>query len=78
MGYEPSTTTDSLCRDCAHMQADADGNRFCFSPQIMKANGRGTRCIFERDSFREPERRLENGTQKCGRGFFNFKRKEAV
>jgi hypothetical protein len=60
------------------MQADADGNRFCFSPQIMKAQGRGTRCIFERDSFPEPDRSHPEGTGKCGPQHLNFKRKEAV
>jgi len=74
----PSTTTDALCRDCAHMQADAEGNRFCFSPQILKAQGRGTRCIFERDGFPEPERSQAAGTRKCGKLHLNFKRKEAV
>jgi hypothetical protein len=72
----PSTTTDALCRDCAHMQADADGNRFCFSPQIMKANGRGIRCVFERDAFVETDRSHPDGTGKCGPQHLNFKRRE--
>jgi hypothetical protein len=72
----PSTTTDALCRDCAHMRADADGNRFCFSPQIMKANGRGIRAVFERDSFPETERSHANGTGKCGPQALNIKRRE--
>jgi len=76
MDDTPSTTTDTLCRDCAHMREDGDG-RWCHSPQILKHQGRGTRCIFEIDTFPEPRRTLETGTQKCGRGFFNFKRREA-
>lgn len=74
----PSTTTDSLCRDCAHMHEGDDGGRWCYSPQILKHQGRGTRCVFEVDPFPEPQRTLENGTQKCGRGFFNFKRRETL
>lgn len=78
MTDSPSTTTDALCRDCAHMHTSEDGGRWCHSPQILKHQGRGTRCIFEVDSFPESRRTLEDGTQKCGRGFFNFKRREAV
>ena len=78
MSDYPSTTTDLLCRDCAHMRLADDGGRWCFSPQLLKLQGRGTRCIFEIDSFAEPHRTLENGTQKCGRVFFNFKRREAI
>lgn len=75
----PSTTTDALCRDCAFMRTYDDGSRWCHSPQIHKAqNGRGTRCVFERDSFREPERNSANGTGKCGQMHLNFKRREAV
>jgi hypothetical protein len=73
-----STTTDALCQDCAHMRPDGDGGRWCHSPQILKAqNGRGTRCIFERDGFPEPERKHEAGNGKCGPSHLNFKRKEA-
>jgi hypothetical protein len=60
------------------MRPDHDGGRWCYAPQIIKAQGRGTRCIFERDNFPEPQRSLDAGTQKCGRGFFNFKRREEV
>jgi hypothetical protein len=74
----PSTTTDALCRDCAHMRPDEDGGRWCYSPQILKAQGRGTRCIFERDNFSEPERSHDNGTGKCGPQHLNFKRKEVA
>ena len=56
-----------------------DGSRWCHSPQIHKAqNGRGTRCVFERDSFVETGRSHENGTGKCSVGALNFKRREAV
>jgi hypothetical protein len=72
----PSTTTDSLCRDCAHMRPDADGGRWCYAPQIIKANGRGTRCIFERDSYPETDRSHANGTGKCGPQALNMTRKE--
>lgn len=68
----PSTTTDALCRDCKHMRHDEDGGRWCYSPQIIKLQGRGTRCIFERDGFPEPERSHQNGTGKCGPSHLNF------
>ena len=78
MTSSPSTTTDTLCRDCAHMRPDADGGRWCYSPQIITFQGRGTRAIFERDNFSEPERSHPAGTGKCGSSAINFKRKEAV
>ena len=78
MTSSPSTTTDTLCRDCAHMRPDADGGRWCHSPQIITFQVRGTRCIFERDGFPEPERSHSVGTGKCGPKHLNFKRKEAV
>lgn len=74
----PSTTTDALCRDCAHMHTSEDGGRWCWSPQIFKHQGRGTRCVFERDGFPEPERTHDKGTGKCGKAATNFKRKETV
>jgi hypothetical protein len=75
----PSTTTDALCRDCAHMRPDHDGGRWCYSPQILKAeNGRGTRCIFERDGYPEPMRSHADGTGKCGKMHVNFKHRESV
>jgi hypothetical protein len=74
----PSTTTDALCRDCAHMRPDEDGGRWCYAPQIIKAQGRGTRCIFERDNFFEKERNREKGTEKCGPNAKNFNRRDAV
>jgi hypothetical protein len=74
----PSTTTDSLCRDCAHMRPEADGGRWCFSPQLMKAQGRGSRCVFEVDTFLEKERSREKGTEKCGPEAKNFKRRETI
>jgi hypothetical protein len=72
----PSTTTDALCRDCAHMVPDADGNRFCFSPQIMKAYRVGSRCVFERDDYPEPVRSHLDGTGKCGPQHLNFERRK--
>ena len=74
----PTTITDALCRDCAHMRPDGDGGRWCYSPQIIKAQGRGTRCIFERDGFPETERSHDTGTGKCGPRHLNFQRKGAV
>lgn len=74
----PSTTTDSLCRDCEHMRPDEDGGRWCWSPQLIALQGRGTRCVFERDSFPEPERTHSSGTGKCGQQALNFKRREAL
>lgn len=76
MTDSPSTTTDALCRDCAHMREE-DGGRWCHSPQIIKHQGRGTRCVFERDSYPEPERKHDAGTGKCGPAHVNFKRREA-
>ena len=78
MSYYPSTTTDLLCRDCAHMRLADDGGRWCWAPQLVKLQGRGTRCVFERDTYPEPHRSHDNGTGKCGPGFMNFKRREAV
>ena len=78
MSYYPSTTTDLLCRDCAHMRLADDGGRWCFSPQLLKLQGRSTRCIFERDGYFEPERSHDKGTGKCGVAATNFKRREAV
>ena len=77
MSDSPSTTTDALCRDCKHMRPDADGGRWCYSPQILAHQGRGTRCIFERDSYPEPERSHQRGTGKCGTTHLNFQRREA-
>jgi hypothetical protein len=74
----PTTTTDALCRDCAHMCPDGDGGRWCYAPQIIKAHGRGTRCIFERDNFFETDRSHVNGTGKCGPHSLNFQRKGVV
>jgi hypothetical protein len=71
-----TTTTDALCRDCAHIRHDADGGRWCHSPQIIAAQGRGTRCIFERDSYPEPERSHDKGTRKCGPRHLNYRRRE--
>ncbi len=67
-----------MCRDCAHMRPDEDGGRWCYSPQILKAQGRGTRCIFERDGFVEADRSHAAGTGKCGKMHVNFQRKGAV
>lgn len=72
----PSTTTDALCRDCAHMREE-DGGRWCHSPQIIKAQGRPSRCVFERDNFVEHGRSHEKGTGKCSVSAINFKRREA-
>jgi len=71
-----TTTTDALCRDCAHIRYDSEGGRWCHSPQIIKAQGRGTRCVFEVDSYPEPERSAENGTGKCSPAHLNFKRRD--
>jgi len=77
MTDSPSTTTDALCRDCAHMRTYDDGSRWCHSPQIHKAqNGRGTRCVFEVDHYPETGRSHEAGTGKCGPTKRNFKRRE--
>lgn len=73
----PSTTTDAICRDCQHMHTSEDGGRWCHSPQILKHQGRGTRCIFERDGYPEPERNTAKCTGKCGPQHLNFKRREA-
>lgn len=73
----PATTTDALCRDCAHMRTQEDGGRWCHAPQLLKAQGRGSRCIFEVDSFEEPERSAAKGNGKCGRDFANFVRRPA-
>eukprot|EP01034_Spumella_vulgaris_P011799 gene11799-15012_t len=62
--YSPSTTTDALCRDCAHMHPDRDGGRWCSSPQILKATGHSIRCVWERDAAPEPERSHPDGTGK--------------
>lgn len=78
MNDSPSTTTDALCRDCAHMRPDDDGGRWCYSPQIIKLQARPTRCIFERDNFVESERSHDKGTGKCGPAHLNWKRREAV
>lgn len=74
----PSTTTDTLCRDCEHMRPDEEGGRWCWSPQLLALQGRGTRCVFERDNYPEPERSHVNGTRKCGPQSLNFKRREAL
>lgn len=71
-----SLETDALCRDCAHLMPDDEEGSWCQSPQIMKYQGRGTRCIFERDGFPEPERSHGNGTGKCGKMHVNFVRRE--
>lgn len=72
-----TTTTDALCLECQHMRLDVlDQSRWCYSPQLMKLQARGTRCVFERDAYPEPERRVEHGTQKCGPDHKNFKRRE--
>lgn len=71
-----TTTTDALCRDCAHIRHDSEGGRWCHSPQIIAAQGRGTRCIFERDSYPEPERSQDKGTGKCGPRHLNYRRRE--
>lgn len=76
MTDSPSTTTDALCRDCAHMRPDGEGGRWCFSPQIMAAQGRGTRCVFEVDEYPEDHRSHAAGTGKCGKMRLNFKRRE--
>jgi len=71
------TTTDTQCRECRHMRPDDGGASWCYSPQIMKAqNGRGTRCIFERDSY-EPDMkaRADAAITKCGPSAANFERK---
>jgi len=78
MSDSPSTTTDALCRDCAHMRHDAEGGRWCWSPQLVRLQGRGTRCIFERDNYPEPERSHADGTGKCGVAHLNFTRREAI
>jgi hypothetical protein len=79
MTDSPSTTTDALCRECQHMRVYDDGSRWCHSPQIHAAqNGRGTRAIFERDSFPETGRDHKAGTGKCGPLHLNFKRREAI
>lgn len=74
----PSTTTDTLCRDCANMRLADDGGRWCWSPQLVNLQGRGTRCVFEIDDFPEPERSAARGTGKCGRGGANYVRRGAL
>lgn len=73
----PSTTTDTLCRDCAHMRLSDDGGRWCWSPEIIAWQGRGSRCVFEVDTFVDRDRSAEKGTGKCGRDFSNFVRRPA-
>lgn len=73
----PATTTDALCRDCAHMRTQEDGGRWCHAPQLLKAQGRGSRCIFERDGYPEPDRSHDKGTGKCGPFHINFQRRES-
>ena len=74
----PSTTTDALCRDCAHMRLADDGGRWCWAPQLVKLQGRGTRCVFEVDGFFEPERSHDKGTRKCGPHFLNYERRDKL
>lgn len=73
-----STTTDSQCRDCAHMHPDRDGGRWCSSPQILKHLGHSIRCVWERDNTVEKGRSHEAGTGKCGPQAANFTLREFV
>jgi hypothetical protein len=62
---------DILCRKCQHMRPDKDGSPWCYSPQLLRyQNGRGARCIFERDGFNEGRNTPE--IHKCGRAADNF------
>lgn len=74
----PSTTTDALCRDCAHMRRDAEMRARCYSPQLQKLKYAGMIVNFERDGEVEPDRSHADGTGKCGTQGLNFKRRETV
>ena len=74
----PSTTTDALCRNCAHMHPDRDGGRWCSSPQVLRHMGHSIRCVWEKDAVGAADRSRFTETQKCGPESKNWKLREEV
>lgn len=78
MNHPNHDANDSGCRDCAHMNYDRDGARWCSSPQAIKGIGHSIRCVWERDHYVDHQRDAEKATRKCGPSLRNFVRREAL
>lgn len=65
------------CDDCEYMSRKRDGQRRCYSPQLINLRFPGMITAFERDATQEDGRDTA-GTRKCMPEGLNFKRRESV
>lgn len=68
---------DATCVDCAYMNRDREGGRWCRSPQLLTYTGHTLRCVWERDAVISSDRGADPTIRKCGPQDLNYKMKEA-